>query len=1282
MIYIQQIQNYRLNQFNYPLFNIFVILLFFSLFFVSFNLSQISLYIQGEGELFFINADFNTEPSEIFVNGQLKSSCKKSCNFENNNYYNNESDYYYSNIILIKFNTLISSCENMFKDIKIIKEIDLSKFDFSNVNNMASMFKGCSNMIKIKFGLDIDTSFVITMNNLFNYCESITSIDISKFKTKNLEDMQDMLSFCNNLLSINLSNFDTSKVTNMRGIFYNCINLRFLDLSNFNGNSVKHIPYVFSECYSLIYLNLYNFKLYQTGIWYVDIFRNLKAGTKICINDAETLNILKQNYENTLKFDCSNICFNKNINIKLDLEQHKCTQTCDHYEYNNYCYRSCPTGTYAIEGEKLCLDSKPIGYYFDSSNYKKCFESCKDCNIQGTKFNNNCIDCKEGYNFLDESNDSKNCYKKCDHYYYFDENFNYFCTNTCPERYSKKIKEKSKCIDLCENDNTYLFKYEYNNYCYKNCPSETYTIENKYICYDNTPEGYYLDLEHNIYKNCFDSCKYCIREGDSTNHNCIECKSGFLFLNETIFITNCYEICINYYYFDENYNYYCNEEKECSGNYNKLILEKNKCVKKCDRDDNKYKFEFKNRCYEKCPEDTTIPEKNNTLIDEYFCRPICSKEIPFEDIPRQECIKNCPIKEYKMKTCILNYFVEEDEERSDNEINEINANTKKEEALDIKLQNFENGFTSPEYDTGDIDNGEDQIFIEDNMQITLTNTQNQKNNSNNNMTYIDLGDCEKMLRKAYNISDKENIYMKKIDVIQEGMKIPKVEYDIYYKPGKNLVKMNLTICENSKVSLLIPAIIISKNLDLLNASSGYYNDICYKVNSESGTDISLKDRKKEFIEKNRTICQEDCDFSEYDEVTKRAKCSCKVKESSSSISSMKINKEKLYKNFIDIKNIANLNLFTCYKQLFSKNGLKKNIASYFIIPIILFHSISIIIFYKIQKNKINDKINDVKFGITYWNLVKADEIKKMKKIQRDKIFKRKTHKNIFLNYLINQYLKNNPPYKFEKEIKIEFKKNDNNTSKQYLNTGNDKIMSKQEVIIKAKTIMAFNDEELNNLPYSLALKFDKRSYFEYYLSLLKTNHSLIFSFFNNRDYNSSIVKMDLFFISFCINYTVNALFFNDDTMHKIYEDEGSFNFIYQLPQIAYSTLISTIFDMVLKLLALSEPNIINFKNNKEKNILDKRTIELKKKLHIKFISYFIVGFIFLLLFWYYLSAFCAIYTNTQIHLFKDTLISFGLSLLYPLLIYLLPGLFRKISLSGFNNKRKCLYNFSQILLII
>ena len=53
----------------------------------------------------------------------------------------------------------------------------------------------------------------------------------------------------------------------------------------------------------------------------------------------------------------------------------------------------------------------------------------------------------------------------------------------------------------------------------------------------------------------------------------------------------------------------------------------------------------------------------------------------------------------------------------------------------------------------------------------------------------------------------------------------------------NLKKLNLTICKTNKISLSIP-VEITENLDKLNSSSGYFNDICYTASSESGTDIT------------------------------------------------------------------------------------------------------------------------------------------------------------------------------------------------------------------------------------------------------------------------------------------------------------------------------------------------------------------------------------------------------------------------------------------------------------
>ena len=230
--------------------------------------------------------------------------------------------------------------------------------------------------------------------------------------------------------------------------------------------------------------------------------------------------------------------------------------------------------------------------------------------------------------------------------------------------------------------------------------------------------------------------------------------------------------------------------------------------------------------------------------------------------------------------------------------------------------------------------------------------------------------------------------------------------------------------------------------------------------------------------------------------------------------------------------------------------------------------------------------------------------------------------------------------------------------------------------------MEFNDDEMNELSYELALNFDKRSFCQFYISLLKTKHNFIFSFFYNKDYNSRIIKIDLFFIGFTIYYTVNALFYNDGTMHNMYVNNGSFDIEYKLPKIVVSSLISIALNTLLKILALSNSDILDFKKNKNLEGVIERLKKLKSKLYIKFVLYFIISFIFLLFFRYYLSMFWAIYKNTQYHLLEDTLISFGLSQLYPFGIYLIPGFFRIPALSDPKKKKEYLYKFSKIIQMI
>ena len=705
-----------------------------------------------------------------------------------------------------------------------------------------------------------------------------------------------------------------------------------------------------------------------------------------------------------------------------------------------------------------------------------------------------------------------------------------------------------------------------------------------------------------LYTKCEDNCYP--KENDPKNLgnfiNCYNKPEGY-YLDNNLY-KKCYKTCKTC---DREGNYIYHNCITCHQNISIVIPENNlkNCRKNCS-----YYYYFDNQNNFQCTMNLSCPDAYPLLIKN---RNECIEYLSFESLKRQ--LQN-------------------------NGNITLNTKTEENKYYDNIIKNIEENFTSENYDSSNIDNGKDDVIKEGKITITFTSSQNQKNNINYNMTTIDLGECETLLRNEYNISINETLYMKKIDIVQEGMKTTKVEYDVYCKLfGAKLIKLNLTVCENSKISIYTP-FEIKENIDKYNSSSGYYNDICYTTTSEDGTDIPLKDRQKNFIDGDKIVCQEDCEFADYNSNISRAQCLCNVKETPQSIADMNINKDKIYDNFINFKNIANFDFLVCYKILFCKKGLIYNIGSHISIAIIFFHIITLFIFYINQYDSLKNKIKNIRIYVH-------------RKIRKENIIT----VNDLTNYMPTSHRK------FKKKSKKHKRK------KKFKNSHLEKLLKD------------LKDEEYNTLPYNLALLYDKRTYCEFYVSLLKTQHNFVSSFINNNDYNSKIIKIDLFFIGFAIEYSVNAIFYDDDTMHKIYKSSGKFEMKTQLPIMIYSMLISAILHQPINFFGLSNDDIITFKQGQTKRNFIQRIINLEKKLSIKFIFFFIIGFLLLVFLWYYISMFCAIYKNTQIHLICDTLLSYGISFLFPFVFYLLPGIFRKIALSGKKYKRKLLYDFSKFL---
>ena len=271
------------------------------------------------------------------------------------------------------------------------------------------------------------------------------------------------------------------------------------------------------------------------------------------------------------------------------------------------------------------------------------------------------------------------------------------------------------------------------------------------------------------------------------------------------------------------------------------------------------------------------------------------------------------------------------------------------------------------------------------------------------------------------------------------------------------------------------------------------------------------------------------------------------------------------------------------------------------------------------------------------------------------------------------------------------KQKDKNTSKK-LNK-NDEINSNYKInvmesmniqkshskIICNKEILEKKEFELSSLSYKEALKYDQRDFFLYYISTLKYNHPILFSFGSYDDYNSKIIKSFLFFFSFSLDFTINALFFTDETMHKIHQDKGQFDLLYQITQILYSTIISKFIDALVKNFSLTQDDFVSLKQKRKINKIEHQRKKLFFAFKIKFILFFSLTFIFLIFCWYYITCFCGIYTNTQTHLFKDSLISVVTSLLIPFVLYIIRGIFRIAALKAEKPNKKCLYKFSLFL---
>ena len=488
--------------------------------------------------------------------------------------------------------------------------------------------------------------------------------------------------------------------------------------------------------------------------------------------------------------------------------------------------------------------------------------------------------------------------------------------------------------------------------------------------------------------------------------------------------------------------------------------------------------------------------------------------------------------------------------------------------------------------------------------------------------------------------------------------------------------MDLNECKDIKIHQFIEVDINEDEIFKYDTNGDYYNDKCFPY-SENGIDKIMYDRKEEFNNNNMSLCEKNCNFNGYNSTNKRVDCECYIKESLVPFYNVTINSDSLINKLKNIKNLINIEIFKCFKSLFSIKGLLKNIGSYIFLFFILSTSILIFVFYLKDYKKFKKKISKLPDKMFNQEIKDKNKITSETKIKNKKN-KSKAHGNNLKMNKLNNHIKKNK----EKAEKLD--KSDQNKLVEdkifVLSKRSKKLVSRLKTKSNFKEIVNIKktESELNSLDYNDALLHDNRTFFQYYCSLMKENQLFMFTFIRKNDYNSRVIKICLFINDIALSFTVNALFFNDSTMHKIYIDEGKYNFLYQIPQILFSSMISIVINNLLIFVSLTEKDALKIKSQIYYFSAIKLRNELLKFVWIKFMIFHILNTLFMIFFWIYISLFCLVYHNTQIQLITDTLISYGTSNLYPFIIGIFPGIFRILSLKS-KVKRPLMYKFSQIL---
>ena len=478
---------------------------------------------------------------------------------------------------------------------------------------------------------------------------------------------------------------------------------------------------------------------------------------------------------------------------------------------------------------------------------------------------------------------------------------------------------------------------------------------------------------------------------------------------------------------------------------------------------------------------------------------------------------------------------------------------------------------------------------------------------------------------------------------------------------------------------------------------------------------------------NVSLCEKGCKYRYFDLDKMKANCDCKVK--------LKINHNfdggdlvlPIKTAFLD----SNFGVVKCYKLIFSLKGKIENIG-FWLFLLILFIHIPLYIFYlKSGINPIKIYIsNEMKNHDYEVKNLKRDSISiySTKKLQinnnikdtpdNSSINKESPRSRRKSNFFNNKSKFSNNPSSMENLVNLKrsslisvghnivskpTKIEDFNSynEKPDLNNGHKDNKFLKNIEYPLIHISAKNDENykpfksnqiLNNFDFTEAIEYEDRKFFRIFYIYLIKKEKLLNIIFLKPPLELLPLRAILFLFNYSCSIFLNSFFYFSDKISFKYRYHGKYKTLLVLINNLTVSLSSTIISLILIIffkflthssrkiekLFLDEEKMLRsdkkYKVKRKKKLLIKYTIQkILKSLEIKIVIFIVVEFLFILFFFYYVTAFCHVYKKTQVNWLLNSFSSFVISSLIAISLSFLLSIIYKISIK---NKYKFLYSIS------